>query len=339
MIIDLEKFIASERPYWIELEKALDKLSRDPVRKMPIGELRRFHYLYQRTSADLSRISTFAAEPEVRGYLESLTAKAYGEINSARDPGRPSFSPFMWLFLFLPQAFRRHLKAFSLALCITLSGSVFGGLAVSMDSQAKDIIMPFQNLQLSPAERVKREEKMVKDRLKGIKFTGAAWYMTHNIRVCLFTLGLGITFGIGTILMLFYNGVVLGAVGVEYALAGKTEFLLAWLLPHGALEIPAILLSGQAGLVLAGALIGWGRPIGLRERFRQISSDLVTLSAGFSMLLVLAGIMESFISQYHQPVIPYTVKILIGVVEFWLLILFFGLSGLGPDRQGSGGEE
>lgn len=334
MIIDLEKFITSERPCWIELEKALEKLAGDPMQKMSLEELSRFHYLYQRTSADLSRISTFASEPEVRGYLESLIARAYGEISVAGNPVWRAFSPLSWLLISLPRAFRRHMKAFALALCITIAGFAFGGLAVNMDTQAKDIIMPFQNLQLSPAERVKREEEVVKDRLKGVKFTGAAWYMTHNIRVCIFTLGLGMTFGIGTILMLFYNGVVLGAVSVEYAMAGKATFLMAWLMPHGALEIPAILLSGQAGLVLAGALIGWGRSIGLRERLRRVSSDLVTLSAGFSLLLVVAGIMESFVSQYHQPVIPYSVKILIGVVELSMLILFFGMSGSGPDDEG-----
>lgn len=339
MIIDLQKFIASERPFWVELEKALDRLARDPVRKMPMDELQRFHYLYQRTSADLSRINTFAAEPEVRGYLESLTARAYGEINEIRDAGRTSFSPLEWFFVSLPRTFRRHMKAFALALAITLAGFAFGGFAVSMNTQAGSVIMPFRNLQLSPAERVKREEKTVIDRLRGIKIEGAAWYMTHNTRVCIFTFGLGITYAVGTILMLFYNGVVLGAVSVQYALAGKGEFLLAWLMPHGAFEIPAILLSGQAGFVLAGALIGWGKPIGLRERFRRVSGDLVTLVSGFSILLIWAGIMEAFISQYHQPVLPYPLKILIGVIELSLLILFFCRSGSGPEEKGRKGEQ
>ena len=41
---------------------------------------------------------------------------------------------------------------------------------------------------------------------------------------------------------------------------GQAVFLAGWLLPHGSIEIPAILLGGQAGLILAGALIGWGSP-------------------------------------------------------------------------------
>jgi uncharacterized membrane protein SpoIIM required for sporulation len=127
--------------------------------------------------------------------------------------------------------------------------------------------------------------------------------------VAILTLALGLTWGIGTLIMLFYNGIILGAVAVDYAMAGQTSFLLGWLLPHGAVEIPAILLAGQAGIVLAGALIGWGKPIPLRMRLSKISNDLVTLISGVALMLVWAGIIEAFFSQYHEPVMPYHIKI------------------------------
>ncbi|MBT8350038.1 MAG: stage II sporulation protein M, partial [Deltaproteobacteria bacterium] len=114
---------------------------------------------------------------------------------------------------------------------------------------------------------------------------------------------------------------------VDYILAGETWFLFGWLLPHGSVEIPAILLAGQAGLSLAGALIGWGTPLTLRSRLRKVSNDLVTLIFGVSILLVWAGIVEAFFSQYHEPVIPYTFKIGFGVVELILLTLFLSMSG------------
>jgi uncharacterized membrane protein SpoIIM required for sporulation len=118
--------------------------------------------------------------------------------------------------------------------------------------------------------------------------------------VAILTLALGLTWGIGTLIMLFYNGIILGAVAVDYVMAGQTSFLLGWLLPHGAVEIPAILLAGQAGILLAGALIGWGKPISLRMRLRKISNDLVTLISGVALMLVWAGIIEAFFSQYHE---------------------------------------
>jgi uncharacterized membrane protein SpoIIM required for sporulation len=99
------------------------------------------------------------------------------------------------------------------------------------------------------------------------------------------------------------------------------------LLPHGVIEIPAIVLAGQAGLVLAGALVGWGRSISLKERLRNISGDLVTLIMGVAVMLIWAGIVEAFFSQYHEPVIAYEVKIGFGVLEFILLTLFLAKSG------------
>src|SRR5262249_19886872 len=97
--------------------------------------------------------------------------------------------------------------------------------------------------------------------------------------------------------------------------------------PHGVVEIPAILIAGQAGLVLALALIGWGKRTPLRMRLREVSSDLMTLIFGVAVLLVWAGFIEAFLSQYHEPVIPYEFKITFGLVELTLLWVFLSKSG------------
>jgi uncharacterized membrane protein SpoIIM required for sporulation len=140
-------------------------------------------------------------------------------------------------------------------------------------------------------------------------------------------MALGMTWGIGTIMLLFYNGIILGAVVFDYVLAGEIRFVAGWLLPHGAIEIPAILIAGQAGLILGKALIGWGTSAGMKNRLRMISPDLVTLIFGVAILLVWAGIVEAFFSQYHEPVIPYTLKIIFGLTEMLLLTLFLMRSG------------
>src|SRR5262249_38422389 len=177
--------------------------------------------------------------------------------------------------------------------------------AIAIDSEAKAILMPFPHLQMSPRERVKKEEQMKEDPLAGQKASFSSYLMTHNTKVGIMMMALGMTWGIGTILLLFYNGVILGAVALDYILADETKFLLGWLLPHGVIEIPAILIAGQAGLLLATALIGRGNRAPLRVRLREISADLFTLIAGVGLLLVWAGTIESFLSQYHEPVIPY----------------------------------
>ena len=329
MILDLLKFLKSERPFWLELETILDRLEAEPSGRLPLEGARHFHYLYERASADLARITTFSSEPEIRRYLESLVARAYGEIHETREK-QQGFSPGQWFFQTLPQTFRRHGGAFWLSLGVTLLGMVFGGLAMAFDPEAKAAIIPemFAGHLNDPAERVAREERAVNDHLSGQKSSFSANLMQNNIRVSIQALALGMTCGIGTLVVLFYNGVILGLISVDYVMAGQTTFLLAWLMPHGVIEIPAILIGGQAGLVLAGALVGWGKRVTLTARLRAVSRDLVTLIFGVTLMLVWAGIIEAFLSQYHEPVIPYPAKIAFGAVELVLLVLFLGKCGV-----------
>jgi uncharacterized membrane protein SpoIIM required for sporulation len=331
MLIDLQKFIVAERPFWSELEGVLDKLERRPELRLTLGQVERFHYLYQRASADLAKIKTFSAELNTRTYLESMVARAFGEINETRE--RPHrLAPLHWFFATFPQTFRRHIKAFWICLAAMLAGSIFGGFVLIADPDSKQVLLPFPHLHGDPSDRVAAEESARDDRLQGAKSSFSSHLMTHNTKVSIFTLALGLTWGIGTLIMLFYNGVILGAVALDYVLAGETTFLMGWLLPHGAIEIPAIILAGQAGLVLAGALIGWGKPIPLKSRLRKISGDLVTLIFGIAIMLIWAGIIEAFFSQYHEPVIPYAVKIGFGTLELILLVLFLTRSGRGSEK-------
>jgi len=323
MIIDLPRFIAAERPTWTELEKLLDRLEADPDRVMSLEEVQRFHLLYQKVSADLGRVVTFASEPEIKRYLESLTARAYGEIHETRERGR-KFRPIHWFVNEFPRSFRRQSGAFIISVLITLVGMIFGGFATAFDDEAKEAILPpqFSHLTGDPTKRVAEEEKAKHDHLGGHHSYFATALMSNNIRVSILTLGLGITFGIGTIVSLFYNAVMLGMIAVDYILAGQTTFMLGWLLPHGVIEIPAILIAGQGGLVLGKALVGRGDRAALADRLRGIGKDLMALSCGFAFMLIWAGIVESFLSQYHEPVIHYWQKIVFGLAEFAALIWF-----------------
>jgi uncharacterized membrane protein SpoIIM required for sporulation len=326
VIIDLHKFLETERPAWAQLEQILGKLEDEPNWRMDLGQLKHFHYLYERASADLGKIVTFASEPETRRYLESLVARAYGEIHESRAKAR-RLDLLHWFLHTFPQTFRRHIRAFWLAVAVTLAGCLFGGLALALDPDAKAILMPFEHLQGDPSQRVAREEQSTQDRLAGARGSFSASLMTHNTEVSVFALALGATWGVGTILLLFYNGVILGAVAVDYILAGQTRFLAGWLLPHASFEIPAILIAGQGGLILGRALIGWGSRASLKTRLRAVSGDLATLIFGAAVLLIWAGLVESFLSQYHEPILPYSFKILFGLVELALLSFLLGKSG------------
>lgn len=327
MIIDLDRFVVQEKPHWKRLEQFLSRLENDYRARLSIEEVKEFHYLYERAAAGLARVATFSAERELRDYLEHLVARAYGEIHETR--GKPHrLSPIDWFFNTLPQTFRRRCGAFWLATAVMFVGALFGGVLVVLDPEAKEVVLPFAHLLGDPSERVAMEESGGnQDRLAGAKSSFAASLMQNNIRVSILAMALGMTFGVGTLIVLFYNGVILGAVAVDYVAAGETVFLLGWLLPHGAVEIPAILVGAQAGLVLARALIGWGDRDALRQRMRKVGPDLTTLMIGVALMLVWAGVIEAFFSQYHAPVLPYSVKIAFGVVELGLLVFYFGRCG------------
>jgi uncharacterized membrane protein SpoIIM required for sporulation len=326
MIVDLERFIANERPDWQRLETILNRLDASPDHRMSLEETQQFHLLYERTSASLARIATFSAEPETRRYLEHLVARAYSEIHETREKRRRLF-PLKWFFQSLPQTFRRHIREFQFAVLVTVIGCAFGVFLTVVDPSSREVTMPFGHDRMRPSERVRQEETSTNDRLAGNKTLFSASLMRNNIQVSINTLAFGATYGIGTILMLFYNGVVLGAISWDYVHDGQARFLLGWLLPHGVIEIPAILVAGQAGFIVALALIGWNRPATLAARLRECSGDVITLAFGFAIMLVWAGLIEAFLSQYHEPIIPYGAKIAFGVIQLILLVLYLSRSG------------
>lgn len=335
MIVDLARFAQAEEAHWRRLEELLAARQRDPWARLALEEARELDTLYRRAAADLARVNASAGEPELRRRLERLVARAYAEIHGARGEGAVRFRPWTWLARTLPQTFRRQWRPAALALLLTFIGAIFGGVTVAVDPEAKATIMPFPHLLGDPSERVAEEEAAMHDRLADRKAGFAGMLMTHNTRVTLFALALGVLWGVGTIILLFYNGVILGAVVVDYMLAGETTFLLGWLLPHGVIEIPAILVGAQAGLVLARGVLGRaeGRPLGVR--LRAVADDVATLAGGAALMLVWAGLIESYLSQYHEPAIPYAAKIAFGLIEGMLLVLFLGFAG--RNRASKGG--
>jgi uncharacterized membrane protein SpoIIM required for sporulation len=336
MLIDIQRFLTQEKPFWDELEAALDRLDASDGSRLGVGDAERLHYLYERVLADLSRLRTFSSERELRMHLEALAARAYGMIHDTR-PVAVAVRPGRWIREVFPAAFARHIAAFRLSCAAMLVGCIAGVFALAVNPASRGELMPFRQLMQSPAERVAQEEKAGEGHLRGRKTSGAAFYMTHNTRVALYTAAMGVTWGIGTILLLFSNGVMMGIVAADYVMAGKTTFLVAWLLPHGSVEIPAILIAAQAGLVLAGALLARRSRLPLRARLRAIRADFLTLLLGVALMLVWAGFVEAFLSQYHEPIIPYWFKIMLGAVELVLVCFYLTWAGRAATRGGGAG--
>jgi uncharacterized membrane protein SpoIIM required for sporulation len=339
MILDLARFVEKERPYWQELELALEGVKSGHLKLGDLAESKRVLSLFQRACSGLSRVGAANAEPELRSYLESLVARGYAEIHATQSRVH-RFRPLHWFLRVFPSTFRRQLWAMWISLAISGVGALVGALLVSLDSDAMAALSPFAHtVEQTPSQRVAREEEEHKDRneqLESNQGRFSAQLMANNIGVSINVLALGLTYGLGSVLLLFYNGVILGGVGADYILDGQAEFLCAWLLPHGSFELTAIFIAGQAAMVLARAMIGWGTRDGLRTRLRQVVPDLATLIGGVAIMLLWAGIVESYLSQYHAPVVPYSYKIAFGVMELVLVLTFLGLCGRQWQQQQEG---
>jgi len=326
VILDLERFQAQERPRWSRLESLLAQLDSRPDRLMKPAEAELLQELYAQTAADLNRLTHGALASELRQYLERLVARAYAELFYARPTRSDLWQPRHWLRFFtaFPEAFRRHSRYFALAMLITVLGGALGGLAVRYDPASVDVLLPADYLR-NPSLRVQQEEKEADRQLDPVQREAAfsAQLIRHNIQVSLLAAALGVTFGIGTALLLFENGLLIGAVAVRYTQQGFGLFLTAWLLPHGAFEIPSILIAGQAGFYLARSLLRRREDRDMRRAIRE----WLVLIAGLAMLLVWAGVMEAFFSQHHAPVLPYEFKVAVGAAELALLTLYLLLIG------------
>lgn len=326
MIIDLQSFIRDEQPYWDELRALLDEMEATRDGKLPYDRVKRFRYLYDRAVADLAKMRTFALKPEYFAQVERLVARAYGEMH--RHHRRPSrIAVGRWFTTDFPRSFRRQWPAFVTAALIMCVGALFGAGALAFDPDSRYTTMAFGHDQMTPTERVEQERLTSGQHLEGAKGQFSAMLMTHNIRISLMTLALGLTYGVGSIILLFYNGVILGSIAIDYMLDGQSVFLFAWILPHGSVEIPAILIAGQGAFVLASALVGKGSRLGLHERLEACRGDLLNLIIGLAILLVWAGAVEAFISQYHDPVLPSSLKIALGSIQLGALAAYLIFSG------------
>ncbi len=326
MILNLERFRLQARPRWKELESLLAKIEGRPDHRLNPVEAEQLQELYAQVAADLNRVTHGALAPDLRQYLERLVARAYAELYYAPPTRSELWRPRRWLRIFtaFPESFRRQSRYFALALLVTALGCALGGLAVHYDPAAVDVLLPADYLR-NPGERVHQEEQGESRHQNSSQMEAAfsAHLIRHNIQVALLAAALGVTFGIGTALLLFENGVLLGAVAVHYTQQGFGLFMSAWLLPHGVFEIPSILIAGQAGFYLARLLLRRKEDLDVRQSMRE----WLLLVAGLAMMLVWAGFMEAFFSQHHAPVLPYWFKVAVAVAELVLLTIYLLLVG------------
>ncbi len=307
---DVNRFLTERRPEWEALETLLARVEGSGLRSLGIDGARRFGKLYRSVSSDLIRARTELVDPSVTDYLNDLVARSYAHVHAGSgDRGRYMLRFFLEGF---PCLVREEWRAVALSAALLLGGAAVGAAAVAIDPDAQGALIPEQHQAWTPDERIERDTaRGAHDGPQAAQFS--SFLFTHNIRVTFLVFALGITFGVGTVSVLFANGVPLGALAMQYHDAGHGLFFWAWILPHGIPELTAIFISGGAGLLLARGLLVPGR----RRRAEALVHEArrsARLVVGAMPVLVVAGLIEGTISQIHEPTIPYVVKLLFALL-------------------------
>ena len=320
--MNIERFLTERREVWDQLDALLDRADEVGLSREETHEL---VSLYRRTCSDLNRARSHTANPEILGYLNQLTGRAYRFIYRAGHE-TAVWSAFVRLITReIPAAFRRERLAVLIAASAFIAGALFGSLAVLVNPANGARLVPPMFFTESPRERVEKIEQN-EERIENVEhalYFGASLY-THNIKVSFLAFSLGALTIVLGLWILFYNGIILGAVGTMYVLDDVSVFFFAWVGPHGALELPAIIFGGAAGILAGRALLMPGN-LSRGAALRRVLPSVWRMMIGAALILVLAGIIEGSFSQFSAKTVPYSLKISLAGLLFVALMIYLFL--------------
>jgi uncharacterized membrane protein SpoIIM required for sporulation len=328
---DVRAWVGEREPTWRDLEALLRDVDARGLPALGLDGARRLGRLYRAASSDLIWARGELVDAALVDYLNDLVARAYAVVHAGSGSRARKLGRFF--LVEFPRTFREEWRAVALSALLFFGGGAVGAVAMAVDPGASGVLIPEDHQQRTPAERVAEDED-------GVAHSGdegaafSSFLFTHNIRVTFLVFALGLTFGVGTVGVMFYNGVPLGALAMQYHQYGKGLFFWAWILPHGIPEITQILVAGAAGLLLARGLLVPGRR-SRRDAVVHEAKRATRLVVGGMPILVLAGLVEGTISQMHEPVVPYAAKLVFaGVVgaAVWAYLLFAGRAS-GAERR------
>lgn len=285
--MDLATFIQERRPDWRKLEETLRLVEGSGLAALDDEQAVEFGRLYRRAASDLNRAQTFVSGDATVQYLNDLVARCYLVIygKSKVDVG----AVLRHLFWGFPAVFRRYLGPLLLATVLFAGGAGFGFVASYFDPPSRAYLLPDDMPTIQPGKGGHEQSSG--------EFTAfSSMLLTHNITVTLAVFALGMTLGVGTGWMLFLNGLLMGALGAVFVEAGAFGEFATGILPHGVLEIPACLIGGAAGFVLAQGVIR-ARPWPRLEELARAGKEALLLVSGCFPLLIVAGILEAGVAR------------------------------------------
>jgi uncharacterized membrane protein SpoIIM required for sporulation len=285
-------WLEKRQSHWKRLDHLLDQVQKDGLRSLTRQELQELGLLYRQAAADLSTLREDPTGKSYARYLNLVLSRAHnniyaGEKSSAR--GVLHFYRYTY-----PQVFRNNLTLTTAAFLLFVAGGL-AGLLLSLTRP------DFMGLFLGPhmLETIEKH-KMWTDSVRGIMPLASSGIMTNNMSVAFTTFAFGLTAGVGTVYMLVFNGVMIGAVGTACWLGDMSLPLWSFIAPHGVLELPAIFIAGGAGLRLAQGMLFPGL-LSRQDSMAKSGGEAVRLLVGTIPILIIAGLIEGFFSPSAIP--------------------------------------
>jgi uncharacterized membrane protein SpoIIM required for sporulation len=307
---------------WDRLKLLLDRFDRRGVGSFDVAELKELCRLYRQVTIDLSQARTDGADPGLVRYLNHLAARAHGRVyTSRRVDARP-------LLTFVTQGFprlvRRRATPILISAAVFLLASLASFVAVARDPELAyslfdEHVVEYENVRLEKHEGEYRGNftfTVGQSPLFGVTI------IANNIRVAIVVFALGALLCVPALLLLVMNGRMLGTMSGILWHHGYLVAFYSLILTHGVLELTAICISGGAGLMLGWSLIAPG-PLPRREALRRAAGDAFGLLAGSALLLVVAGIIESYVT----PHFPAPVRWVVAGASVVFLVVYLGWAG------------
>lgn len=335
-MVDVGKreFIASRRHSWEETENLLGRIHRHGMKSLNEEELLRLGALYRHAASDLAKAR--ASEPfgDVTLYLNRLVANTHSVIYV--DQSRPWENFLRFISADFPSLIRAQSKVVLFSALVFVLSSVLGyhWMNTDPDWMRRFVPMISQVIEQMAGELESGPALLASGNISEESMPAvSSLIMINNIQVSIFAFASGITFGLGTAYSLITNGALLG--GVAYLYLSRTMdyqlYFMAGILPHGVIELTAIVFSAAAGFILAGALI---MPGSLRrvDALKYHSRGAVRIMYGVVIMLIIAALIEGFVTPIkvdgNQQVVDY-LKIGFSVVLGFLMIVYFSFAGRG----------
>jgi uncharacterized membrane protein SpoIIM required for sporulation len=319
-----ERFVRERKRAWQRLEHLLGRLDRSSLRRLHREEVRELGRIYRRTASDLAIARAESRDPRLVNYLNSLVIRAHGRIYRADAEGGRRLREFFTKTF--PQTFRRTWRYTALAFAVFLVFGVVGYLGTWYDPEFSELIgvPPAKRFEIVAGQRWWQD-------LNSANQIGSSVIMTNNIQVMFYAFAFGALLGLGTLYVMAMNGALNAAVLALVYRAGYGHELVSFMVGHGVIELTCIFLAGGAGLLIGSAILLPG-DLSRGDALKTRGLEAIRLIAGCVPLLIIAGIIEGFISP--TPINP-AIKFGIGITTGLALYSYLIFAGRSPSETGT----